>query len=247
MGKSKLKQNRASKHLLNVLHVLDASHSALQAHGMIKAVTTDRPEFRTWFYHNPNKWLTASVLSVHLWNGDTNTLLVGLCEEQIRCGCKMLGAAGCLFSRRGRVQTKRSKCPPNHLSLRLSSPWYDKHLILVKRSFWSGFPFMQRLKDARVTQVQLLFRLAKGGHGMLRAFVPHPAPPAPPPSFLFLLQTYRRQHFVPGAAHSQDEWHGTQETQPQEAQSGGCHERPTCPVMGVMCHSFWCLPRMYSM
>lgn len=188
---------------------------------MIKAVTTDRPEFRTWFYHNPNKWLTASVLSVHLWNGDTNALLVGFCEEQIRRGCKMLGAARCLFSRHGRVQTKRSKCPPNHLSLRLSSPWYDKHLILVKRSFWSGFPFMQRLKDARVTQVQLLFRLAKGGHGMLRAFVLHPAPPPPPPSFLFLLQTDRRQDFVPGAAHSQDEWHGTQETQPQAAHGLG--------------------------
>lgn len=96
--------------------------------------------------HNPNKMTSASVLSVHLWNGDTNTLLVGLCEEQIRCGCKMLGAAGCLFSRRGRVQTKRSKCPPNHLSLRLSSPWYDKHLILVKESFWSGFLSCRGLK-----------------------------------------------------------------------------------------------------
>lgn len=121
---------------------------------------------QTWiqnlgFYHNPNKWLTASVLSVHLWNGTPNTLLVGLCEErQIRCGCKMLGAAGCLFSRRGRVQTKGVNALLT-TSLRLSSPWYDKHLILVKRSFWSGFPFMQRLKDAWVTQVQLLFRLAK--------------------------------------------------------------------------------------
>ena len=112
--------------------------------------------------------------------GTTNAFLMGFCEEQIRRGCKMLGAASCLFSRHCRVQTKRSKCPPNNLSLRLSSPWYDKHLILVKGSFWSGFPFMQRLKDARVTQVQLLFRLAKGGHGMLRAFVPHPAPPPAP-------------------------------------------------------------------
>ena len=81
---------------------------------------------------------------------------------------------------------------------------------------------MQRLKDARVTQVQLLFRLAKGGHGMLRAFVPHPAPPPrPASSFLFPLQTDRRQNFVPGAANSQDEWHGTQETQPQAAHSLG--------------------------
>lgn len=176
-----------TKHLLNVLHVLDASHSVLQGHRTIKAVTTDRPEFRTWFYHNLSKWLTSSVPSVHLWNGDTNAFLVGFCEEQIRCSCKMLGAASCLFSRHGRVQTKRSKCPPNNLSLRLSSPWYDKHLILVKGSFWSGFPFMQRLKDAWVTQVQLLVRLAKGGHGMLRAFVPHPAPPHRPFSSLYKL------------------------------------------------------------
>ena len=155
--------------------MLDASHSGLQSHRMIKAVTTDRPEFRTWFSHNPSEWLT-SVLSVHLWNGNTNAFLMGFCEEQIRCSCKTLGAASYLFSRHAR-QTKRSKCPPNNLSLRLISPWYDKHLILVKRSFRSGFPFMQRLKDARVTQVQLLFRLPKGGHGMLRTFVPLRPPP----------------------------------------------------------------------
>ena len=221
--------------------MLDASHSGLQSHRMIKAVTTDRPEFRTWFSHNPSEWLT-SVLSVHLWNGDTNAFLRGFCEEQIRCSCKTLGAASYLFSRHAR-QTKRSKCPPNNLSLRLISPWYDKHLILVKRSFRSGFPFMQRLKDARVTQVQLLFRLPKGGHGMLRTFVP-----LRPPPLLFLLQTDRRQNFVPRAADSQDEWLGTKETQPQAAHGlGGCRGRPTCPIMGVMCHSFWCLPRMYCM
>lgn len=155
--------------------MLDASHSVLQGHRMIKAVTTDRPEFRTWFSHNPSEWLT-SVLSVHLWNGDTNAFLMGFCEEQIRCSCKTLGDASSLFSRHAR-QTKRSKCPPNNLSLRLISPWYDKHLILVKRSLRSGFPFMQRLKDTRVTQVQLLFRLPKGGRGMLRTFVPLRPPP----------------------------------------------------------------------
>lgn len=194
--------------------MLDASHSGLQSHRMIKAVTTDRPEFRTWFSHNPSEWLT-SVLSVHLWNGNTNAFLMGFCEEQIRCSCKTLGAASYLFSRHAR-QTKRSKCPPNNLSLRLISPWYDKHLILVKRSFRSGFPFMQRLKDARVTQVQLLFRLPKGGHGMLRTFVPLRLPP-----LLFLLQTDRRQNFVPRAADSQDEWLGTKETQPQAAHGLG--------------------------
>ena len=46
-------------------------------------------------------------------------------------------------------------------------------------------------------------------------------PPRPASSFLFPLQTDRRQNFVPGAANSQDEWHGTQETQPQAAHSLG--------------------------
>lgn len=30
-----------------------------------------------------------------------------------------------------------------------------------------GFPFMQGLKDAQVTQIQITFRLAIGGRGML--------------------------------------------------------------------------------
>lgn len=180
--------------------------------------------------------------------GTTNAFLMGFCEEQIRRGCKMLGAASCLFSRHCRVQTKRSKCPPNNLSLRLSSPWYDKHLILVKGSFWSGFPFMQRLKDARVTQVQLLFRLAKGGHGMLRAFVPHPAPP-PPRIVLSLPFTNWQKAELCSRSCQQPRWMAwhPRNSASGSSQPGGCHGRPTCPVMGVMCHSFWCLPRMYCM